>query len=283
MATPKQRTFQPFFEQLAELREQNSETHLRRPQFALVEAFWYIGRLIVEDEQAGELKALYGDSLLDSLASELKITFGKGYTATNLRWARQLYLSYPIHHTACDELKIDKVLNDSLSWSHYRTLLKIENLSERNFYIEQVAQDLWSVRFLQKMISSDFFYTRNETYSLPERKNQKRVGWRQQKAVVKNRGMSTIGWAFIHPKSLKTAREQVLFYQIIEETFILLCGKPVSAVEEECVSELLQKQYGQKSKLLIYAISESGEIAAIDGRETTIISGKILRQFNGSD
>ncbi|MFT5581141.1 MAG: hypothetical protein ACJAVW_001441 [Spirosomataceae bacterium] len=283
MTSSEHRTFRPFFEQLSELREQNSETHSKIPQFALVESFWHIGRLIVEEEQAGELKALYGDNLLDTLASELRITFGKGYTATNLRWARQLYLSYPIHHTTCDELGIDKVLNDSLSWSHYRTLLKISNLSEREFYIEQVAQHTWSVRFLQKMIDNDFFYTRNDTYSLPKQGQPQKAEWRARKTAVKNRGMAVSGWAFIHPKSFKVAREQLLFYQIVQKIFILLCDKAVSLVEEAKMHKTLKQQYGPECTLLLYAISKKGQIAVIAGRETTLLSDKILTQFNGSD
>lgn len=275
-----QRTFRPFFEQLAELREQNSETSSKKAQFALVESFWHIGRLIVENEQAGELKALYGDNLLDNLASELRVTFGKGYTATNLRWARQLYLNYPIHHTACDEFKIDEVINDSLSWSHYRTLLKIDNLSERDFYIKQITQNSWSVRFLLKMIDNDFFYTRNDAYSLPKRNQRQKAEWRARKAVVKNKGVSVSGWAFIHPKSLKIAREQLLFYQIVEKAFILLCGKPISANEEEIVEETLKQNYGGEITLLIYAISGSGKITPTNGREMAGLSEKILLQFN---
>ena len=79
----------------------------------MVEAYWLIGKQIVE-AQAGSERAEYGVQLLKSLSEQLTCGFGKGFTVTNLAYMRQFYLTFPIHHA----------LRDKLSWTHYRYLLK---------------------------------------------------------------------------------------------------------------------------------------------------------------
>ena len=85
--------------------------------FAMVQAYWQIGRLIVEDEQNGENRAEYGKKVLDGLAERLTADFGKGFDARELRRMRQFYLLFS---------KWDAV-RPELSWIHYRLLLKVEN------------------------------------------------------------------------------------------------------------------------------------------------------------
>ena len=69
---------------------------------AMVQAYWQIGRIIVEHEQGGKEKAEYGTGLISALAKRLTGEFGKGFTATNLKYMRQFYLAFPIGHTVCD-------------------------------------------------------------------------------------------------------------------------------------------------------------------------------------
>ena len=94
----------------------------------MVQTYWHIGRIIVEDEQNGKLKAQYGKKQLELISNSLTQEFGKGFDATNLRKMRQFYLTFPIQDSV--SLK--------LSWTHYRTLMRIENnlrvrvLRERN-------------------------------------------------------------------------------------------------------------------------------------------------------
>lgn len=76
-------------------------------------------------------------------------TFGKGFTATNLKYMRQFYIAFPIRHT----------LRDQLSWSHYRLLMRLENEQARQFYLEECAKSVWSTRQLERQINS-FFYER---------------------------------------------------------------------------------------------------------------------------
>ena len=91
-------------------------------------------------------RAEYGKNLLKYLASELTKEFGKGFTVTNLKYMRQFYLTFPIRHTLCDEL----------SWSHYRTLMKISNEENRNWYMEECVKSNWSVRQLERQINTMF-------------------------------------------------------------------------------------------------------------------------------
>ncbi len=91
-------------------------------------------------------RAEYGKNLLDYLSEQLTKEFGKGFTVTNLKYMRQFYLAFPIRHTLCDEL----------SWSHYRTLMKISNEENRNWYMEECIKSNWSVRQLERHINTMF-------------------------------------------------------------------------------------------------------------------------------
>jgi len=116
--------------------------------FAMVEAYWEIGREIIE-AQGQNQRAEYGKQLLKYLSEQLTQEFGKGFTETNLRYMRQFYLAFPIHHTLCDEL----------SRSHYRLLMRIDDENRRAFYLKECANSNWSVRQLERQINS-FYYER---------------------------------------------------------------------------------------------------------------------------
>ena len=116
--------------------------------FAMVEAYWNIGRLIVE-KQGGEERAVYGDGLIDTLAKQLTAEFGKGFTATNLKYMRQFYMVFQNRHA----------LRDQLSWTHYRLIMRVENPRARAYYLEECAAGNWSTRQLERQINS-FCYER---------------------------------------------------------------------------------------------------------------------------
>ena len=111
--------------------------------FAMVQAYWQVGRLIVEDEQNGKARAEYGKKVLDDLAERLTAEFGKGFTVTNLKYMRSFYLAFPIGHA----------LRDELSWTHYRLLLRVENQDARNWYMNEAVAENWSSRQLERQIS----------------------------------------------------------------------------------------------------------------------------------
>ena len=116
--------------------------------FAMVEAYWNIGKSIIE-EQGGNEKAEYGTGLLKELSKQMTKDFGKGFTVTNLKYMRQFYLMFPNGHA----------LRDELSWTHYRLLIKVENDNAREFYMQEAVKSQWSTRQLERQINS-FFYER---------------------------------------------------------------------------------------------------------------------------
>jgi predicted nuclease of restriction endonuclease-like (RecB) superfamily len=120
----------------------------------MVQTYWQIGRLIVEDEQGGEKRAAYGQRVLVDLGDKLSKEFGMGFSHTNLKLFRQFYLAFPNGHTVCDQSGLGR-----LSWSHFRTLIRIDNEQARDWYARETAEQGWSVRALDRQIST-FFYER---------------------------------------------------------------------------------------------------------------------------
>ena len=116
--------------------------------FAMVQAYWQIGKAIV-DEQGGEERAEYGSNLIEQLSKKMTKDFGKGFTVANLKNMRQFYNTFPNSYA----------LRSELSWTHYRLLMRVENVSARQFYLEEAAKSQWSTRQLERQINS-FFYER---------------------------------------------------------------------------------------------------------------------------
>lgn len=108
----------------------------------ILEANWKIGRRIVEEEQAGASRAEYGQRVINDLAEKLSVEFGRGFDARELRRYRQFYLLFP---------KWD-ALRPELTWTHYRTLIRVENERARLYYINEAALQNWSTRALDSQI-----------------------------------------------------------------------------------------------------------------------------------
>ena len=110
-------------------------------------AYWKIGYLIVEDEQKGNKTALYGKAIIEKLSEKLKSEFGKGYDVRNLRNMRKFYLVFQKWNAVRTEL----------TWTHYRTLLKVEDESARNWYLDEAIKEGWSSRQLDRQISTQYY------------------------------------------------------------------------------------------------------------------------------
>lgn len=137
--------------------EQARNNAVRAVNFTMVIAYWEIGKRIVEDEQGGNKKANYGQHLLKDLAEKLTVDFGKGFTETNIRYMRQFFLAFPIHHAVRDESSSSSIraaLPSELSWTHYRLLIKVENEEARKYYMHEAAEQNWSTRILERQINS---------------------------------------------------------------------------------------------------------------------------------
>lgn len=114
---------------------------------AMVQAYWHIGQIIVEDELQGQARAEYGKAQLKQLSLRLTDEFGKGFEARNLTNMRNFYLAFPIWNAVRTEL----------SWTHYRTLLRIENESARSWYMKEAIDQNWSTRALDRQIGTLYY------------------------------------------------------------------------------------------------------------------------------
>ena len=123
---------------------------------ALVQRNWLIGYRIAEEELQGDNRAEYGASIIKKLAKELTAEYGKGYTKTNLYHFYSFYKTYPeIFHSASRKLL--------LSWTHYRTLLQVNDKDARDWYDKEALEQTWSVATLQRNISSQYYYRMLQT------------------------------------------------------------------------------------------------------------------------
>lgn len=117
----------------------------------MLDTYWNIGRRIVEQEQQGKSRADYGAQLLSLLADELTAAYGKGFSTRNLWYYRQFYTLLP------DWEKVNTRVQN-LTWSHIRTLLRVTNEDARMWYLNEAAQQMWSVRTLDRNISSQYYH-----------------------------------------------------------------------------------------------------------------------------
>lgn len=97
------RVAEPLYREIRAVLEAARAGAYRAVNTAMVQAYWHVGRLIVEHEQGGSKRAAYGETVLDDVSQRLTAEFGRGFTATNLRYMRQFYLAFPIHHALRDE------------------------------------------------------------------------------------------------------------------------------------------------------------------------------------
>ncbi len=132
------------YESIKELIIHSRQRVYRMANSALLETYWQIGKIIVEDEQDGNAKAEYGKQTLKNLARQLTVEFGRGFDYTNITNMRKFYLSFPNVDT----------LRQELSWSHYRLLSRLDSEQKRNYYLTESITSNWNSRELQRQINS---------------------------------------------------------------------------------------------------------------------------------
>jgi hypothetical protein len=98
----------------------------------LVATYWKVGQYVVEYEQNGNEKAIYGKGLLENLSKDLSLLHGKGFSLSNMKRMRQFYIKFPI----------GAEFPHQLNWTHWVELLKIEDPLERSFYLHQTINEL---------------------------------------------------------------------------------------------------------------------------------------------
>jgi hypothetical protein len=130
--------------QLRSLIAQARTQALRAVDTIQVRTCWEIGHHIVEFEQQGSSRAEFGTKLLQNLAQRLTAEFGSGFDTSNLRNMRRFYLAFSIRDA----------LRPELSWTHYRTLARIENEGARLWYVQEAVTQNWSSRALERQINT---------------------------------------------------------------------------------------------------------------------------------
>ena len=143
-----------FYESIAEVLRTARSNAYRAVNFVMVEAYWNVGRMIVEEEQQGKERAEYGAALIKNLSVRLTKEFGKGFTERNLWHIRQFYLVFPPEGRQSQKLH---TLCAQLTWSHYRLLMRVEKPEAREWYMSEAASQNWSVRALQRQINSLYY------------------------------------------------------------------------------------------------------------------------------
>ena len=126
----------------------------------MVQIYWEVGQQL--DKACDGKQAEYGKGVLQQVSEKLTAEFGKVYSVRNLQMMRQFYLAFPNANTLCSHL----------SWSHYRLLMRVNNIEARTYYEKECAASRWSVRELERQIST-LAYQRTlsiqeETKNLPQ-------------------------------------------------------------------------------------------------------------------
>lgn len=175
------------FDRIRDILESARASVARTVNSTQVVSNWLIGREVVEEEQRGKRRADYGQQLVAQLSEALTATYGRGWSVQSLSYMKQFYLSYPrllaedeIFHATGGKLSEAAIfhalrgesaavavssavvwqsgqLNPNLSWTHYRTLLRVSRAEARAFYEIEAIHNNWSARELERQINSLLF------------------------------------------------------------------------------------------------------------------------------
>ena len=241
-------------ERIALLIEEARRRTVTAVNTAMVYTYYEIGRMIVEDEQQGVIRAEYGSTLLKQLAHRLTNRFGKGFSLTNLKQMRSFYLLYSPEltqkgQTLSDQFKQIQIgdsikensatpsrispilqtpsrkLHFTLSWSHYLKLMRIENPDERRFYEIEATENNWSLRELQRQFDSSLY----ERLALSKDKEGVRALAQKGQLIEKPEDVVKDPYVleFLGLKELPQYSESELEQRLIDhlQTFLLELGK----------------------------------------------------------
>ncbi|EHI9239012.1 DUF1016 domain-containing protein [Vibrio vulnificus] len=161
----------PLFERVVSILEQARSNVVRSVNHNTVLANWLIGREIVLQLQQGQQRAEYGKQVIEALSARLNRNYGKGFSATNLWYFRQFYLTYPDripipHPTGGESTQLlaithpaggENAFSAKLSWSHYRALMKVKDAQARDFYEQEAIESGWDKRDLERQINSQYY------------------------------------------------------------------------------------------------------------------------------
>jgi len=222
------------FENIRSLLLSSRQNVLRYVNTTMVHTYYEIGRIIVEDEQQGSIRAEYGKQTLKELSLKLINEFGKGFSVDNLENMRQFYLTYSKGQTLSAQSKNSETLSRrfKLSWSHYVFLMRLDEPIRRFYEIEAIENN-WSLRELERQFDS-MLYER-----LTLSRDKKKILELSKKGQVVERPEDIIKdpyiFEFLGLKEDKTYSESDLESKLIEnlKRFLLELGKGYTFVARQ--------------------------------------------------
>lgn len=139
-----------FYEDVSRILQEARQKTYIAVNTEMIIAYWQIGRRIVEEEQKGEKRAEYGVYLVKQLSKKLSKEFGRGFSVTNIENFRLFYLAFP-------ENKISHAVRRELTWTHYRSIMRVEDPDARRYYLTEAADQHWSTRQLDRNINTLYY------------------------------------------------------------------------------------------------------------------------------
>ena len=128
--------------------------------YQMIDTYWKVGKRIVEEEQNGKERAEYGKRIIEELSKELTYRYGKGFSKRYLAYFRKFYITI-------DNLEILQTRLQNLTWSHILTALRTDSEVSIRWYLQMASQEMWSVRTLDRNISSQYFERHFKQPQLP--------------------------------------------------------------------------------------------------------------------
>jgi len=236
------------YNEIRSVLEKARSSAYRAVNFAMVQAYWQVGYLIVEHEQEGKERAEYGKAVLKEISMRLAGEFGKGFDVTNLRKMRQFYLMFSKRDAVSlkfgesnrdamrldsGAVKKDSAVRSELTWTHYRHLLRVANEKAREWYMNEAADQNWSTRQLDRQISV-LYYERllgsREKESVIEEADEKMAALKPVHFI-----RDPYVLEFLDLKDYPGLREQKVEQAIIDnlQAFLLELGKGFSFVARQ--------------------------------------------------
>lgn len=143
---------------MCDIIESSQKSAHQAVNIALIRRNWLLGYRIASEEMQGEERAKYGAEIIKKLARELSAEYGKGFTKSNLYSFYAFYKTYPeIFQTVSGKSQ------ELLSWSHYAVLLQVNDKNARAWYEKEAVGQAWSVRTLQRNVSSQYYFRMLQT------------------------------------------------------------------------------------------------------------------------
>jgi predicted nuclease of restriction endonuclease-like (RecB) superfamily len=246
------KTLPNFYEDIRNILRETRQKVYASINSEMVHAYWRIGKRIVEEEQFGEKRAEYGTFLVKDLSERLSKEFGKGFSIANVWNFRQFYLTF-------SESEIPYAVRRELTWTHYRSIMRVENPDARQYYITEAAEQNWSTRQLDRNINTLYYErilsTKNKREILDRQKSMEKTSPRDilkdpyvleflglevpaghsenefETAIISNlqqfllemgKGFSFVGRQYHMKTDAKSFYIDLVFYNFILKCFVLI-------------------------------------------------------------